>query len=278
MDITIRRMRSGDADELYRLLSDPVVMRYLEPPYDRVQTEAFLHDAGLSEPPLVYAVQEDERFIGYVIYHEYDADSMEIGWVLFPEYWGRGYASELTDRLIDRARQAQKDVVIECVPEQTATMHLAGKKGFRSDGVSDGLAVYRLADRHCGQGGVPVGLGHPAAGFRDRGGAVLGEAGRVGEEKAGLRRGGVPDGGGGAVRAVHAPGALRHGGGDGGKDGQLSGGKRICERPVRDTYAPRDLLVGRAARDTGEVENGDTAPHPQGMRYISSHIQRRSGT
>ena len=73
MDITIRRMRSGDADELYRLLSDPVVMRYLEPPYDRVQTEAFLHDAGLSEPPLVYAVQEDERFIGYVIYHEYDA-------------------------------------------------------------------------------------------------------------------------------------------------------------------------------------------------------------
>ena len=43
MDITIRRMRSGDGDELYRLLSDPMVMRYLEPPYDRVQTEAFLH-------------------------------------------------------------------------------------------------------------------------------------------------------------------------------------------------------------------------------------------
>lgn len=70
MDITIRRMRSGDGDELYRLLSDPMVMRYLEPPYDRVQTEAFLHDAGLSEPPLVYAVQKDERFIGYVIYHD----------------------------------------------------------------------------------------------------------------------------------------------------------------------------------------------------------------
>lgn len=147
MDITIRRMRSGDADELYRLLSDPVVMRYLELPYDRARTEVFLRRAGLAAQPLVYAVEEDERFIGYVIYHEYDADSMEIGWVLFPEYWGRGYASELTDRLIDRARQAQKDVVIECVPEQTATRHLAGKKGFRNDGVSDGLAVYRLADR-----------------------------------------------------------------------------------------------------------------------------------
>ena len=52
VNITIRNMRPGDADALYRLLSDPEVMRYLEPPYDRVQAEAFLHHAGLSEPPL----------------------------------------------------------------------------------------------------------------------------------------------------------------------------------------------------------------------------------
>ena len=36
VNITIRNMRPGDADALYRLLSDPEVMRYLEPPYDRV--------------------------------------------------------------------------------------------------------------------------------------------------------------------------------------------------------------------------------------------------
>ena len=52
MNIIIRRMKSSDADALYRLLSDPEVMRYLEPLYDRAQTEAFLHRAGLSEPPL----------------------------------------------------------------------------------------------------------------------------------------------------------------------------------------------------------------------------------
>ena len=39
MNITIRRMRPDDADALYRLLSDPAVMRYLEPPYDRAQAE-----------------------------------------------------------------------------------------------------------------------------------------------------------------------------------------------------------------------------------------------
>ena len=144
MNITIRRMQSSDADALYRLLSDPMVMRYLEPPYDRAQTEVFLRRAGLAEPPLVYAVQEDEHFIGYVIYHDYDKDSVEIGWVLFPEYWGRGYASELTDRLISWARKERKSIVIECVPEQVATVHLAAQKGFRMEGITDGLAVYRL--------------------------------------------------------------------------------------------------------------------------------------
>ena len=144
MNITIRNMRPGDADALYRLLSDPEVMRYLEPPYDRVQAEAFLHHAGLSEPPLVHAVEENGSFIGYVIYHAYDAESVEIGWVLLPEYWGRGYASALTDRLIDRARQAQKSVVLECAPAQAATRRIALKKGFRACGICDGLTVYRL--------------------------------------------------------------------------------------------------------------------------------------
>ena len=144
MDITIRRMQPGDADALYRLLSDPEVMRYLEPPFDRTQAEAFLRRAGLAEPPLVYAAEESGSFIGYVIYHAYDEQSVEIGWVLLPEYWGHGYASALTDRLIDRARQEQKSVVIECAPAQEATRQIAIKKGFRACGSCDGLAVYRL--------------------------------------------------------------------------------------------------------------------------------------
>ena len=144
MDITIRRMQPGDADALYRLLSDPEVMRYLEPPFDRTQAEAFLRRAGLAEPPLVYAAEESGSFIGYVIYHAYDEQSVEIGWVLLPEYWGHGYASALTDRLIDRARQEQKSVVIECAPAQEATRRIAIKKGFRACGSCGGLAVYRL--------------------------------------------------------------------------------------------------------------------------------------
>ena len=144
MNITIRKMQPGDADALYRLLSAPAVMRYLEPPFDRAQTEDFLRRAGLAEPPLVYAAEENGDFIGYVIYHAFDEQSVEFGCVLLPEYWGRGYASALTERLIDRARQEQKSVVIECAPAQEATKRIAVKKGFRACGNCDGLAVYRL--------------------------------------------------------------------------------------------------------------------------------------
>lgn len=144
MNITIRRMQKGDFDALYQLLSDSEVMRYLEPPYDKAQTERFLQDAGLSDNPLVYAAEEDGAFIGYVIYHAYEEGSVEIGWVLFPQYWGCGYASALTEQLICKARQEQKAVVIECVPAQEATKRIALKKGFSYCGISDGLAIYRL--------------------------------------------------------------------------------------------------------------------------------------
>ena len=143
-DLTIRRLRPSDAEALYRILSDRQVMRYLEPPYDRLQTEQFLREAGLAEPPLVYGTEEDGRLLGYVIYHAYDPDSMELGWVLSPDCWGKGYASRLPDRLVALAHRAGKTAVIECVTEQTVTRHIAEKKGFAYVGRTDGLEVYRL--------------------------------------------------------------------------------------------------------------------------------------
>ena len=140
----IRRMTPEDFAPLYELLSDPQVMKYIEPPYSKEKTEQFLSCAGLSDPPLVYAVDELASFIGYVIYHDYDKHSVEIGWVLYPQYWGRGYACKLTEMMIEKAFSADKQVVIECLPEQKATEHLAKKLGFDYVGKIDDLDVFRL--------------------------------------------------------------------------------------------------------------------------------------
>ena len=143
--LSIRRMDEGDADALYGVLSDTEIMKYLEPPYSREATVQFLHDAGICEPPLVWAVDDARgRFIGYVIYHKYDEHSMELGWVLARNEWGKGYAGALNKMLIEQARKAGMDAVIECSPEQAATKAIAEKHGFTYCGMDSGCEVYRL--------------------------------------------------------------------------------------------------------------------------------------
>ena len=88
----IRRLTAEDLEPLHRLLSDPAVMRYLEPPFTRAQTEAFLQKAGMGREPLIWAVEDGRGFAGYVIYHPYDETSMELGWVLASDRWGGGGA------------------------------------------------------------------------------------------------------------------------------------------------------------------------------------------
>ena len=81
--LAVRRFREGDLPALAALLADPEVMRWLEPPFDRARAAEFLRTTGLSEPPLIYAAEEDGAFLGYVIFHRYGGeDAAELGWVL----------------------------------------------------------------------------------------------------------------------------------------------------------------------------------------------------
>lgn len=143
--LTIRPMRDDDITPLHRLLSDEAVMRYIEPPYDPEKTKSFLADAGLTDQALIRAVEDDTgAFVGYVIYHDYDSSSMEIGWVLLPEFWGRGYAQKLTKQLIAMAFREGKNAVLECAPQQEVTKHIAQKLGFQYLGTIDELEVFKM--------------------------------------------------------------------------------------------------------------------------------------
>lgn len=139
----IRNMTELDTKDLYEVLSDPDVMKYIEPPYSLEQTKRFLVDCGMCKPPRVYAAENDEGvFVGYVIFHEYSYDSMEIGWLIKKKYWHRGYATELTIDLIERARTMGKNVIIECAPEQECTKKIALKAGFEYQGIEDGVCIF----------------------------------------------------------------------------------------------------------------------------------------
>lgn len=141
----IRPMAPDDAADLFEVLSDGEVMRYIEPVFDMARTRAFIRDTGMRVPPPVYAVrwQENGRVIGHVIFNRIGNDC-EIGWILNRQYWGRGVARELTKALLVRARAMNAETCfMECAPSQAATRHIALENGFVYEGRSDGLDVYR---------------------------------------------------------------------------------------------------------------------------------------
>ena len=144
----IRPLSLDDADALHLTLSDPEVMRHIEPPFDLPKTKAFLRDAGLATPPLVHALlcKSTADLIGHVICHPYQGcRDWEMGWVSRRDFWGRGIASEVSASLVEFARQhGIPGLILECDPEQNATRHIAEKLGFQPIGEEDGCMVFKL--------------------------------------------------------------------------------------------------------------------------------------
>lgn len=139
--LLVRRFREEDAAALFAVLSDPEVMKYIEPPFSTARTEAFIRQAGLCEPPLVYAVvwKATGALIGQLIWHDWDEGVKELGWILRRDYWGRGIATELSAAAIEKS---ERSIVIECSPAQTATRRIAERLGFRLAEENEELLVY----------------------------------------------------------------------------------------------------------------------------------------
>ena len=129
----VRRMKPEDWNGLFNILSDEEVMRYIEQPFSEKQTKQFIKEAGMSDPPLVYAIvyKENQKLIGHLIFHPYEKDVYEIGWILHRNYWGRSIATELTQAAIEYAKEKGiKKLLIQCSSEQESTIALAQKFGF----------------------------------------------------------------------------------------------------------------------------------------------------
>ena len=143
----IRNMLMKDAEDLYQVLSDERVMMYVEQPFDMERTNNFIQSAGMCEPPLVYSIVEKMtgKVIGHAIFHPYEKNDYEIGWVLNKNYWGIGIADEVTRELIKYARYlGVESCVIECDERQIASKKIAIKNGFAYEDKSDNLERYRL--------------------------------------------------------------------------------------------------------------------------------------
>jgi len=108
--LTLRRMMVADTSDMYEYASRPDVTKYLtwNPHPDRNYTREYLEYLGnryaagmFYDWAVVY--EPDCKMVGSCGFTSFNctSDSAEVGYVLNPEYWGRGIAAEALDRILE---------------------------------------------------------------------------------------------------------------------------------------------------------------------------------
>jgi ribosomal-protein-alanine N-acetyltransferase len=145
--LRLRSYRASDAEAMFRLYSDPRVMRYWSfPPWTSVrQAEAYLERvlgemaAGSSVLPWAVATRSDDCLVGTVTLFSLSLEQgrAETGYSLHPDFQGQGLAREALRLALGHAfdtlrlRRVEADVDPRNGPSCRLVEHL----GFRREGL-----------------------------------------------------------------------------------------------------------------------------------------------
>ena len=134
--LTLRPLTEGDHDEVIRLLMDRRVKDgYMIPDYEN-ESEAeplFQRLMALSQKEefAVVGIFNDEGLAGFSNRVSSEDGCIELGWVIVPEKWNRGYCTEAVRALIDRLfADGYHEVAAGAFAHNAASMRVMEKVGM----------------------------------------------------------------------------------------------------------------------------------------------------
>ncbi|MBM7644077.1 RimJ/RimL family protein N-acetyltransferase [Scopulibacillus daqui] len=72
--------------------------------------------------------------LGHITLNENKIEEAEIGYMILPEYWGKGYGSTIAKQLIELAKQANLSILKAVIgPENIPSRKILIKQGFTSE-------------------------------------------------------------------------------------------------------------------------------------------------
>ncbi len=135
--MVIRDFHVNDVNDMYDILGDDETMRNCEPAYTMEKTTEFLQKFCIDQKGAVAAVEEEtNKVIGYILFHKFEEDMYEMGWIFNREFWGQGYAFEACKAMIDYAFDSMNvhKIFAETIDE-IKSVHLMKKLGMKLEGI-----------------------------------------------------------------------------------------------------------------------------------------------
>jgi [ribosomal protein S5]-alanine N-acetyltransferase len=166
--LLLRQITNDDVQEVFELRSDPEMMKYIPRPLLTHRDEALAHikmitDKIENNEGINWAVtlKGNKKLLGvFGLYRiQWEHFRAEIGYMLLPEYQGKGITTEAISLLIDYGFNEMKMHSLEAVidPRNTASARVLEKSKFRKeahfienecyDGVFRDTAIYSLLQK-----------------------------------------------------------------------------------------------------------------------------------
>lgn len=139
--LLLRRVDSNDINEIFALRSNPETMKYIPRPLVKTDKDALEHIAMIdskidSNEGINWAItlKDNPKLIGVIGHYRIKPENYraELGYMLLPEYHGRGIVSEAVKEAIKYGFQVMKLNSLEAIidPDNHASAKVLEKNGF----------------------------------------------------------------------------------------------------------------------------------------------------
>ncbi|WP_456312631.1 GNAT family N-acetyltransferase [Pseudomonas shirazensis] len=139
--LVLKRITNEDANEVFELRSNPETMKYIPRPLVKNTEDALEHIAMIDDKIETnvginwgITFKDNSKLLGIIGYYRMQPENYraEIGYILLPEYHGKGIIPEAVNRLIRYGFDDLKLHSIEAVidPENLASEKVLQKCGF----------------------------------------------------------------------------------------------------------------------------------------------------
>lgn len=167
--LVLRRFTPGDWRDLHEYLSKPEVLRYdAETVSDEEECVAKAVSRSKGQAFWAVCLKESGKMIGHIYFSRKDPPEFltwEIGYIFNPAFWGHGYATEASRRVLRYGFEELGAHRVEagCSPDNPPSWRLLERLGMRREGYFKEHVFFHTDDK-----GKPIWLDSYMYGILDR--------------------------------------------------------------------------------------------------------------